>query len=81
MVFGVRIPKVARISTRGISVGPSFAKVRVGRGGIGASVGPRIARVHVSKRGVGASTGIGPISISPWVVCVEFVVWRSTFVG
>jgi hypothetical protein len=72
MVFGVRIPKVARISTRGISVGPSFAKVRVGRGGIGASVGPRIARVHVSNRGVGASTGVGPVSISPWGARASF---------
>ena len=72
MVFGVRIPKVARISTRGISVGPSFAKVRVGRGGLGASVGPRIARVHVNKRGVGASTGIGPVSISPWGARASF---------
>lgn len=72
MVFGVRIPKVARISTRGISVGPSFAKVRLGRGGIGASVGPRIARVHVSNRGVGASTGVGPLSISPWGARASF---------
>ena len=72
MVFGVRIPKIARISTRGISIGPSFAKVRVGRGGIGASVGPRIARVHVSNRGVGASTGVGPVSISPWGARASF---------
>ena len=72
MVFGVRIPRVARISTRGISVGPKFAKVRVGRGGIGASVGPRIARVHVSNRGVGASTGLGPVSISPWGARASF---------
>lgn len=72
MVFGIRIPKVARISTRGISLGPSFAKVRVGRGGIGASVGPRIARVHVSNRGVGASTGLGPVSISPWGARASF---------
>ena len=63
MGFGLRIPGV-RVSTRGIRVGPKFANVKVGRGGVRASVGPRIARVSVGSRGITASTGLGPVHIS-----------------
>jgi len=64
--FGFKIAPGIRISTRGLSVGPKIAKVRVGRGGARVSVGPRIARVHVGTRGVGVSSGLGPVSVSSW---------------
>lgn len=63
MRLGFGIPGL-RISTSGIRVGPRFANVGVGRGGVRASVGPRIARVSVGTRGVAVGSGIGPLHIS-----------------
>jgi len=63
MGFGLGLPGL-RISTRGVRVGPRFASVRVGRGGVGASVGPRIARVSVGRGGLTVGSGLGPLSMS-----------------
>ena len=63
MAFGVRLPGI-RISTRGVRIGPRFANVRVGRGGVRASVGPSFARVSAGTGGVRVGSRIGPVGVS-----------------
>jgi hypothetical protein len=62
MGFGFGVPGI-RISTRGVRVGPRWASVSAGRGGVRATAGPRLARVSVGSRGVGVSSGIGPLTV------------------
>lgn len=62
MGFGFGVPGI-RISTRGVRVGPSWASVSAGRGGVRATAGPRLGRVSVGSRGAGVTSGIGPLTV------------------
>ncbi len=61
MGFGFGVPGI-RLSTRGVRVGPRWAGVSAGRGGLRATAGPRVARVSAGSRGVRVSSGIGPLT-------------------